>query len=182
VQQPMGGIKRLSVAVVVNYKRDVDKAGKPVLRALTEAEKTQIADLVKEAMGYNKDRGDSLEVVNSAFARAEKEIIPDTPLWKRPEVLQAATGYGKYVIGAIILAYLFFGVLRPLLRKIGKTLEPPPEPAPAEDAVVHLSHEAEPMGTRPRTYQDNLVAARELARNDPKMVANVVKAWVSTNE
>ena len=38
------------------------------------------------------------------------------------------------------------------------------------------------MGNKPRTYQDNLNAAKELAKSDPKMVANVVKAWVGTNE
>lgn len=179
VQQPMGGLKRLSVAVVVNYRKVVGKDGKVSMKPLSDAEKTQITELVKEAMGFNKERGDSLEVVNSAFAGAEKEIIPETPVWKRPDVLRTAMGFGKYAIGGAILAYLFFGVLRPLLRKIGKTFEPQ---EPAEDAVVHLSHEVEPMGSKPRTYQDNLDAAKQLAKNDPKMVANVVKAWVGTNE
>jgi flagellar M-ring protein FliF len=180
VQQPMGGLKRLSVAVVVNYRKVVGKDGKATMKPLSDAEKTQITELVKEAMGYNKERGDSLEVVNSPFASAEKEAIPETPVWKRPDVLQTAMGAGKYVIGGAILAYLFFGVLRPLLRKIGKTFEPP---APVEeDTVVHLSHDTEPMGNKPRTYQDNLDAAKQLAKNDPKMVANVVKAWVGTNE
>jgi len=179
VQQPMGGLKRLSVAVVVNYRKVVGKDGKVSMKPLSDAEKTQITELVKEAMGYNKERGDSLEVVNSAFAGAEKEIIPETPVWKRPDVLRTAMGFGKYAIGGAILAYLFFGVLRPLLRRIGKTFEPQ---QPTEDAVVHLSHDVEPMGTKPRTYQDNLDAAKQLAKNDPKMVANVVKAWVGTNE
>ncbi|RJG00050.1 flagellar basal body M-ring protein FliF [Noviherbaspirillum saxi] len=186
VQQPMGGLKRLSVAVVVNYKREVGKDGKVTMTPLTDAEKTQITDLVKEAMGFSKDRGDSLNVVNSPFAGQEKEIIPEVPLWKRAEAIPLALSAGKYLLGAIILAYLFFGVLRPLIRRIAAQFAPPPPP-PAEeedeDAVVHIGHEApEPMGTKPRTYQDNLDAAKELARNDPKMVANVVKAWVGTNE
>jgi flagellar M-ring protein FliF len=179
VQQPMGGLKRLSVAVVVNYKKVVGKDGKVSMKPLSDAEKTQITELVKEAMGFDKERGDSLEVVNSAFAGAEKEIIPETPVWKRPDVLRTAMGFGKYAIGGAVLAYLFFGVLRPLLRRIGKTFEPQ---EPVEDAVVHLSHDVEPMGSKPRTYQDNLDAAKQLAKNDPKMVANVVKAWVGTNE
>jgi flagellar M-ring protein FliF len=179
VQQPMGGLKRLSVAVVVNYKKVVGKDGKVSMKPLSDAEKTQITELVKEAMGFDKERGDSLEVVNSAFAGAEKEIIPETPVWKRPDVLRTAMGFGKYAIGGAVLAYLFFGVLRPLLKRIGKTFEPQ---EPVEDAVVHLSHDVEPMGSKPRTYQDNLDAAKQLAKNDPKMVANVVKAWVGTNE
>jgi flagellar M-ring protein FliF len=184
VQQPMGGVKRLSVAVVVNYRKEVAKDGKVSMKPLSDAEKTQITDLVKEAMGFNKERGDTLNVVNSPFAGAEKEEIPEMPLWKRPEVLTMALGAGKYLLGAAILAYLFFAVLRPLIRKVAETFNPPPPPEeePDEDAVVHIEHEPQPMGPKVRTYQDNLDAAKELARNDPKMVANVVKAWVGTNE
>jgi flagellar M-ring protein FliF len=181
VQQPMGGVKRLSVAVVVNYKKEIDKAGKVTMKPLSEDEKTQITDLVKEAMGFNKDRGDTLNVVNSPFATQEKEVIPETPVWKRPETLDTAIGVGKYALGIGVLLYLFFGVLRPLLRKIGKGMTPAPA-AIEQDTVVHLTHDAEPMGSKPRNYQDNLEAAKQLARNDPKMVANVVKAWVGGNE
>lgn len=178
VQQPMGGVKRLSVAVVVNYKKEVAKDGKVTMKPLTDAEKTQITDLVKEAMGYNKDRGDTLNVVNSPFAGAEKEVIVEPPIWKRPETLNYAISAGKYLLGIGILLYLFFGVLKPLLRKIAASFAPQPPSVEQEDAVVQISHEVEPMGAKPRSYQDNLEAAKTLARNDPKMVANVVKAWV----
>src|SRR5450830_872077 len=75
IQQPMGGVKRMTVAVVVNYKRSIDQNGKIVMKPLTDAERAQISDLVKEAMGYNKDRGDSLNVVNTQFSmEAEPEL------------------------------------------------------------------------------------------------------------
>jgi flagellar M-ring protein FliF len=180
VQQPMGGVKRLSVAVVVNYKKEVDKAGKVTMKPLSEAEKTQITDLVREAMGFNKERGDSLNVVNSPFAQPVKETIVEPPIWKQPGMQDLALTVGKYLVAGLVLLYLFFKVLKPLLARIGGELMPPPPPAlpEPEDVVVQLSHDTEPMGTRPRTYQDNLDAAKTLARNDPKMVANVVKAWV----
>lgn len=179
VQQPMGGVKRLSVAVVVNYKRETDKAGKIVNRPLTEEEKNQITDLVKEAMGYSKDRGDTLNVVNSPFAGAEKEVIAEAPLWKRPETLTLAKEAGKYILGGIILLYLFFAVLRPMTKKLMKDVRPAPAlpDESEEDAVVRIDS-SEPMGQKPRGYQENLEAAKQLARQDPKMVANVVKAWV----
>jgi len=183
VQQPMGGVRRLSVAVVVNYKKDVGKDGKPVNRPLTDAEKTQITDLVREAMGFNKERGDTLNVVNSPFAGAEKEVIPEVPIWKRPETLETGLGVGKYLLGIIVLLYLYFKVLNPTLRKIAANLTPPKTlPRSREqDDVVRIS-EMEPMGATIRTYQDNLEAAKQLARQDPKMVANVVKSWVGGNE
>ena len=175
VQQPMGGVKRLSVAVVVNYKRETDAKGKVTMKALSDAEKIQITDLVKEAMGYNKDRGDTLNVVNSPFAGLEKEILIEPPLWKRPDMLQNAWAVGKYAIGGLVLLYLFFAVLKPLFNKLMAGAKPA---AISENqaTVDHLA-ESEPMGPQ-GGYQQNLHAAKELARHDPKVVANVVKGWV----
>lgn len=185
VQQPMGGVKRLSVAVVVNYRDSVDKAGKVISRPLSAAEKTQITDLVKEAMGYNQQRGDTLNVVNSPFARAEKETIPDVPLWKQPENIQLAKDIGKYLIAILVLLYLFFRVLKPMLRKLSEnTNNQAALPAPGDD-VVHLSHTSEHVELATAGslgYQQNLEIAKSLAKQDPKIVANVVKSWVNGNE
>jgi hypothetical protein len=63
-KQPVGSIKRLSVAVVVNYKKTTEKDGKVSAKPLSQAEMAQITNLVKEAMGYRQDRGDTLNVVN----------------------------------------------------------------------------------------------------------------------
>jgi flagellar M-ring protein FliF len=181
-QKPMGGIRRLSVAVVVNYKREVDRSGKVGMRALTEGEKTQITDLVKEAMGYNKERGDTLNVVNSPFAGADKEALAEAPIWKRAETWQLAKEAGKYLIGLILLLWLFFGFLRPTVRKLTSALPAPPEEEHAESGTGHAQLEGEhpvPVLERPRrNYEENLQIARTKARSDPKMVANVVKGWV----
>lgn len=184
VQQPMGGLKRLSVAVVVNYKREMDAKGKVTMKALTDTEKTQITDLVKEAMGFNKERGDTLNVVNSPFAGPEKEPVVDVPLWKRPEVWELVQLYGKYVLAAGVLAYLFFGYLKPMLNKLMKNLNPPPpEPsAEEEEEEEPAAHELEPMGQEIQNYAGNLEAAKQLAKQDPKVVANIVKAWVGSGE
>jgi flagellar M-ring protein FliF len=183
VQQPMGGIKRLSVAVVVNFKRDVDKTGKVTMRALTDAEKTQITELAKEAMGFSQDRGDSLNVVNSPFAGAEKEIIPETPVTKRVAnyATENAMQIGRWIAGAALLLYLFFGVLRPMLKRLGRSMPAQQQPAMEEDEDTVTLSQAEPMGKKPRTYQDNLDAAKQLARDDPKVVANIIKGWVGVN-
>jgi flagellar M-ring protein FliF len=186
VQQPMGGIKRLSVAVVVNYKKETGKDGKVTSRPLTDAEKSQITELVKEAMGYSQDRGDSLNVVNSPFAGEEKEIIPEVPLTKKVTnyATDNAMQIARWIGGAALLAYLFFAVLRPMLKKLAKAMQPPP---PQVNVMVEDEEEyvpPEPMGKKPRSYADNLEAAKQLAREDPKVVANVIKNWVgvSNNE
>ena len=62
----VGSIKRLSVAVVVNYRAG-RRRPKAKLEPLTEQELAQITDLAREAMGFNKERGDTLNVVNAPF-------------------------------------------------------------------------------------------------------------------
>jgi flagellar M-ring protein FliF len=148
------------------------------MRPLTDAEKTQITDLVKEAMGYNKDRGDTLNVVNSPFASPDKEVIPSTPFWKDPSTWESVKYYGKYLLGIAFLLYLYFSVLKPMIAKIIENLKAPPafeapEAAPQIEEHVELA---------PRNYQANLNLAKQLAREDPKIVANVVKTWVGVNE
>ncbi len=177
-QQPMGGLKRLTVAVVVNYKKEV-KNDKVTFVPLTDAEKTQITDLVREAMGFNKDRGDSLNVVNAPFAVAEKEAVEELPIWKRPAVHSMALTGGKYLLAGAVILYLFFAVLRPMMRKITQTFATKPVVAQAEEPSITRSQA--PMQSV-RTYEQNLEAAKQMARQDPKVVANVVKGWVGTNE
>lgn len=183
VQQPMGGLKRLSVAVVVNYKREIDKAGKVTIKPLSDDEKMQITNLVKEAMGYSKDRGDTLNVVNSPFAGPDS-VAEEVPIWKRPDMLwDWAKQGGKLVAFAIVALWVYSGFLKPMLQKFKASMARTHAAAGDEDSVVTLSHDAEPMGNVAPTYQDNLTAAKELARQDPKVVANIVKAWVGgTNE
>lgn len=193
-QQPMGGLRRLSVAVVLNYRTETGKNGKPSTRALTDAEKAQITDLIKEAMGFNKERGDSLNVLNSPFVTPEKEVPVEPVYWKNPEYIAMAKEGGRYLLIGLVLLFLYFKMLRPLLR----TVSPPPPPPALPDnskeqaalengmdedgAVVELSSEALPPPPKKRSYQENLEAAKALARQDPRMVANIVKNWVDGNE
>ena len=187
-QQPMGGVRRLSVAVVLNYRTELAKNGKPETRALTDAEKSQITDLIKEAMGFNKERGDSLNVLNSPFVTPEKLPFAEPPVWKNPEYIAMGKDGGRYLLLAVVLLYLFFAVLRPMLKKISPTPAlAGVDGAPAlgndtdDGAVVQLSSGALPA-PKQRNYQENLEAARALARQDPRMVANIVKNWVDGNE
>jgi flagellar M-ring protein FliF len=182
VQQPMVGLKRLSVAVVVNHKQGFDKAGNAISTPLSDAEKTQISDLVKEAMGYNKERGDSLNVVNTPFAVPAQEKLAEVPLWKQPETLQMAKEAGKYLLAGLVLLYLFFKFLKPMLTKLAAPAVPAlAHQAEDDDAIVSLGG-PKPMLAGPRAYEENLSAAKELAKQDPKVVANVVKSWMGSNE
>src|SRR5690606_33378865 len=74
VKNPLGTLRRLSVAVVVNDRYNQD--GEP--EALSEAELGKLTDLVKQAMGYSAERGDTLSVVNGRCNNDE----PTVPVWE----------------------------------------------------------------------------------------------------
>ncbi len=178
VQKAGGGLKRLSVAVVVNYRKTIDKDGKVVMKPLSPAEITQITNLVKEAMGYNQARGDTLNVVNSSFARPAPEVIPDVPLWKQPQIIDIAMQTGKYLLMAVALLLLYLRMLKPMLKKIATT----PALFPSgHDASLQQGGEMLALPGQ-RNYQENLVRAQKLASEDPRVVANIVKTWVGSHE
>ncbi|HEY8354982.1 MAG TPA: flagellar basal-body MS-ring/collar protein FliF [Methylophilaceae bacterium] len=179
VQQPMGGIKRLTVAVVVNHISSVDADGKVVSRPLTDDEKAQISDLAKQAMGFNAERGDSLTVVNSSFVAAEEAPLPEIPFWKQPAVLEMAKDAGKFLLGLLVVLLLYLRLLKPMVRTLTKPAAPV-LPGPAEEgAVVELSGKA--RGLAPQSYEENLMVTKQIARENPKLVANVVTSWVNHN-
>lgn len=186
-KQGMGGIRRLSAAVVVNHRAEAGKDGKPVVKALPDTEMKQINDLVREAMGFNKERGDSLSVANSPFTAVEK-ADGGLPVWKDPENIALFRELIKYLLIAAIVGWLFIKVIQPLL----KTMFPPP-PAEAEAAAeaaaagglasgVHLGEgeEGEEQVDIDH-YAVKLQKARDIAQSDPKLVANIIKDWMGAN-
>jgi flagellar M-ring protein FliF len=182
----LGAVKRLSVAVVLNHRSETDPAGKTKTVPLTEQETKQITDLVREAMGFNAKRGDSLNVASSPFATVAREAPPEIPMWKDPEVQDIGKEALKYLLIVAVLAFVALGIVRPLVKTV---LPPPPEekekgaegePGLAggeegeEGAEVSLSPEA--------SYEMRVARAREIAREDPRMVASLVKEWMGANE
>lgn len=192
VQQGAGGIKRLSVAVVVNYMDASDGSGKSRLRALTPVEIEQIRNLAREAMGFSQERGDSLNVVNSAFADDNKEpTAAAVPFWRDRDNLELGKSLGQYLLLGFLALFAWFAVLRPLLRK---HLAPPPAPAPtvsepvaAGDAPKQPEEPAisaeEALRQREALRQKvDLDYAHQLADQDPKLVATLIQHWMNTHD
>ncbi|MFC5509578.1 flagellar basal-body MS-ring/collar protein FliF [Massilia jejuensis] len=204
-QRPMGGIKRLTVGVVVNYRRTVDPAtGKISVKPLAAADVAQINELVKQAMGYSQARGDTLNVANAPFDGVDRPDENGPDWYKDPANLPLAMEAGKYLLIVAVLAFLYFRILRPLLRPVVRKFDEatamPDEEAPqereGEDAIVDidgkpvlgpdgkpvLGPDGMPLGEdeapRERSYRANLAMAKEMAQKDPRIVANVIKAWV----
>lgn len=197
-QRPMGGIKRLTVGVVVNYRRSVDpNTGKITVKPLAAAEVAQINELVKQAMGYSQARGDTMNVANAPFDGVDRPDEAGPDWYKDPANLPLAMEIGKYLLIAAVIAFLYFRILRPLMRpvmhKFDEAVAMPEEEKEEEeaeeedpDAVVKLGEDGKPIGEeeeeapRERSYRANLQMAKDMARDDPRIVANVIKAWVGS--
>ena len=179
VQQAMGGIKRLNVAVVVNNMPETDKAGKVTYRPLTAAEKKQINDLAMQAMGFNKERGDSLTVVNSSFAGEPTEKLPEVPMWKNPVLIEYVKDILRLLAGVIGMLMLYKKILKPLFNKLA---EPIALLAHNPDSVVSISGGQEMIEAGRNGmagYDKNLGTVKQIAANNPRMVANVVAGWTN---
>lgn len=178
-RQEVGRIKRLSVAVVVNHRKQTSKAGKVSFTPLAEAEITQITNLVREVMAYDKERGDTLSVANSPFNVPEKEVLPEVPLWQQPEVIETAKMVGKNLLIAAILLFLVLRVMRPMLKTFLAAATPAPAPAAPPPMPQELANNA-PV-PQIGSFEQNVDRAKKIAREDPQAVANVVKEWVAGN-
>ncbi|PLC06472.1 flagellar basal body M-ring protein FliF [Variovorax sp. RO1] len=185
VQQAAGGVKRLSVAVVVNHRDTVDAAGKAGTHALTPAELEQIRNLAKEAMGFSTERGDSLNVVNSAFARdAEAGPAPELPFWRDRDNLALGKALGPYLLIGLLALFAWFAVVRPLMRRHLAPL-PPAQPATpvAADAAAPSAEPEETLQQRESTRQKaDMDYAQQTADKDPKLVAALIQHWMHTND
>ncbi len=134
VRGAVGTVKRLSAAVVVNYQGVADAQGKVTPTALPAAQLEQMTALVRESIGFSKDRGDSVNLMNAAF-RADGDVVQDVPLWKRPELYELARSLAWPAALAVLGMAVLFGMVRPAL----KALAPPkPEPEKAEDKAAEV--------------------------------------------
>lgn len=196
-RQPPGRIKRVSVAVLVDHVPRPGAKGKMVEQALSAAELTRIEGLVKQAVGFNAERGDTVSVMNAPFVRQAPEAADKPGWWEDPRVMNGL----RLLLGAAVVLALLFGVLRPALRQIAG-------PAPAKiagkdkaephSADVSMLDDEDPLlpsmaedtasisaGNRaaialPDAYEERLRLAREAVKQDSKRVAQVVKGWVAS--
>ncbi len=184
-RQSVGGIKRLSAAVVVNYRTHTDKEGNITHEPLTTEEITKINNLVKEAMGFNENRGDTLTVSNNLFNLANEEMI-NIPPWQDPDMILLAKEIGKQLLIATIVLFFLLKVLRPFLSNLTQLTAPVAALPLTEDEAATLDGPLDEADNQiehkqSSSYLKNLDMAKQLAINEPAIVANVVKGWVSRN-
>jgi flagellar M-ring protein FliF len=193
-RQPAGRIKRVSVAVLIDNVPRPGAKGKITDQPLGAAELTRIEGLVRQAVGFNAERGDTVSVMNAPFVRTAADAQDAPKWWEDPRMRDAL----RLLLGAAVVLALVFGVLRPALRQISG---PAPAMARKKDkaepqaANVSILQDDDPMlaladdtaniaGHKasialPDAYEERLRLAREAVKADSKRVAQVVKGWVA---
>ncbi len=181
----VGSVKRLSVAVVVNYRADAK--GKAV--ALTDAQLKQIEDLTREAMGYSTDRGDSVNVVNSPFTQTD-ETGGDLPFWQQQSFFDQLMNAGRWLLVALVAFILYRKMVRPQLLRKQEMAKLAAEQAAAqakqreEDQAfsVSLSKDDQEQERKSKHRMSAEVMSqriRDMSENDPRIVALVIRQWMS---
>ncbi|WP_312454467.1 flagellar basal-body MS-ring/collar protein FliF [Pseudescherichia sp.] len=182
----VGDVQRLSVAVVVNYRTLAD--GKPL--PLTADQLKQIEDLTREAMGFSQQRGDTLNVVNSQF-NATDESAGELPFWQQQAFIDQLMTAGRWLLVLIVAWILWRKAVRPQLVRREEERKALLENAqarqmPEEEAVeVRLSKDEQTQQRRANQRMSAEVMSqriREMSDNDPRVVALVIRQWMSGEE
>jgi flagellar M-ring protein FliF len=173
-----GVIRKLSVAVLIDA---APAEGADAQSSLTEAEVARYTALVREAVGFNAERGDSVVVLNEAFRAAEPvEEIEPPALWERPELRDTL----KQILGAILVLAIAFGIVRPMLRGVvnsGPALSG--QYIGRDGELTGAGQLGGGAGALPRpSYDEKVAAAKNITGNDPARVAVVVKKWVASDD
>ena len=115
VRGSTGMVKRISAAVVVNHQTVTDEKGKTLTTPLSPEQIEKMTALVRETIGFSKERGDSVNLMNAPFA-TEKLTVAELPLWRQPELRDMARSLA-WPLGTLLLAVLLLmGVVRPALK------------------------------------------------------------------
>lgn len=194
----VGVVKRVTVAVVLDNlmipAAEGAESKEPQSVPLTDAELERIRILVRDAIGFNAARGDSVTVVNQPFRKyvpEELAEIPPPPLWEQPWFWDLA----KRGAGFLLVIFLIFGVLRPILKKLADSGRDDTMAAlesqlgegllaggraDGETPDVTLTGAANPLLPGPdASYDQHLDAVKSMVADDPRRVAQVVKTWIA---
>ena len=180
VRRSPGTIRRVSAAVVVDYRTAVGADGESERTPLDADEIEQLTALVREAIGFDAARGDSVVVANREFLPSVPlAALPELSLWEQPWIGSLVR---EAAIGLAVLLLVWTGVRPALQRLLGRRAAQPALAeldAPAEVAArTGQSATATHIGRQSAVHGDILATARALAADDPKRVARLVKDWV----
>ena len=169
-----GNVKRLNAAVVVNNRAVTDAKGKTTQVPLTSEEIDKLTALVQESIGFNKERGDSVKVINAPF-RIETITPVEVPFWKQPDTLDLVRVVALPAALALVAILVFFGLVRPGMKAM--LAAPRAQPPGTQLDAIENDRPALPALAAPVT-NERLEEARRMARDNPAAVAGILRGWV----
>ena len=193
-RRQMGGIRRMTVSVAVDYKAVPGADGAVTREARSQAELDTLRRLLSGGLGFDVTRGDTLEVVAIPFNRPELDTVAEVPLYDQPWFWRAV----RIAASVLVIIVLIVTVVRPMLKRL---LYPDAKPEGEVDFDNHtvlggddelslLAAQVEGeqvFGVRdgqlklPDLHRDEdlLKAVRALVANEPDLAAQVIKEWVT---
>ena len=180
---PAGDIRRLSVAVLLNGR--YNKKG--VFAAITPEEVKSLEETVKRAVGFNQDRGDTVTVQATQFARLDTdEVTAPVNFFSNKPWLPYAVGAAALVLVLATLV-LVFRTKKPLPAPANPALldplrvlaELPSGPGRAEAAAALPEADRRRLLEEPEVAGEIRAHALDLASKDPATAAVVLKAWLT---
>jgi len=187
IQETPGSVRRLSVAVLLDYTENTGEDGQVTRAPLEQAQLDEIRTLVSEAIGFSADRGDTLSIMNAEFMRPPApEPLPEPGFFENDWVWQV----GKGLLALSVLLALVFVVLRPLVRFAAVPIPPAPQNlgqlAGPDGQNQLMLGSGEQVGlpenlNQGANYLQSLSMARQAAGGEPARVASVMKNWVAAD-
>ncbi|WP_233078012.1 flagellar basal-body MS-ring/collar protein FliF [Rheinheimera soli] len=198
--QQSGVIRRISVSVAVDYMPGTTAADgtvtEPQIRS--QAEIANIRRLLQGGIGFDVQRGDTIEVVSVPFARSIMAEAVEPPIYEQEWFARML----KLVMGTLIIIVLIVAVVRPMLKKLiypEDTQDVYDESSLSsgldlgDDTLDMLTREfdAKSVGFAadgtlmlPDLHgdEDLLKAVRALVANEPELSSLVVKNWLAEDE
>lgn len=137
VVRQTGQVEKLSISVLVDGRYIKDEEENETYEPRSEEEISQIAALVRTAVGFDEQRGDILEVVNMQFAQIETgEATEEHAMlfgFEKSDLLDAA----EMMVVAIMLILVVVLVLQPMVSKLVHIEHNKGTPSSLDDLLHH---------------------------------------------
>lgn len=194
IRQEQGKIQRLTVAVAVDDMRVVDpETGEVSYEPWPEQALQRLTLLIRDAVGYSAARGDSVTVMNTAFAQQEEVTFEQPGFWEQPWFWDLM----KQVLAGLVVLILVLGLLRPTLKSLsGGGRQQRDRALGGSDDYDSLDGIEGGDGLRSAmdrsddlllpgatdSYDKQLNALKGVIAEDPARVAQVMRQWVNVDE
>jgi flagellar M-ring protein FliF len=177
VRPQPGTIRRLSVAVLVDDS-PLDNTSSDAQSSMSDAELERFTTLVKEAVGFDESRGDTVVVMNAAFRNLPQPVAMAEPkFWEKPSLRDTF----KQVLGVVLVLILAFGLVRPFLRSLMAGGPPMSGEYIAAGGGGAQMRSGGNLQIPAPNYDEKVAAAKNMAGHDPARVAAVVRKWVTVD-